>query len=111
MISSDLIRELRDRGRVIEPLKDFHKDEVRKIGIDLGLPAELVQRHPFPGPGKMFYTLQCMMIGDVQHAFMNVLLLRPGHLLSRFSHSCDMCRRTVHGQRLQRDRQSASAGR
>jgi len=48
---SDLIRELRDRGRVIEPLKDFHKDEVRKIGIDLGLPAELVQRHPFPGPG------------------------------------------------------------
>lgn len=48
---SDLIRELRDRGRVIEPLKDFHKDEVRKIGVDLGLPPELVQRHPFPGPG------------------------------------------------------------
>ena len=50
---SDLIRELRDRGRVIEPLKDFHKDEVRKIGIDLGLPPDLVQRHPFPGPGKI----------------------------------------------------------
>jgi len=48
---SDLIRELRERNRVIEPLKDFHKDEVRRIGTDLGLPAELVQRHPFPGPG------------------------------------------------------------
>jgi len=48
---SDLIRELRERGRVIEPLKDFHKDEVRKIGVDLGLPLEMVQRHPFPGPG------------------------------------------------------------
>lgn len=48
---SELIRKLRDDGRVCEPLKDFHKDEVRALGRDLGLPNDLIMRHPFPGPG------------------------------------------------------------
>lgn len=48
---TELVRKLRSQGRVVEPLKDFHKDEVRRLGYDLGLPASIVARHPFPGPG------------------------------------------------------------
>ncbi|XP_066258561.1 GMP synthase [glutamine-hydrolyzing] isoform X2 [Euwallacea similis] len=54
---SGLIRKLREEGRVVEPLKDFHKDEVRAIGRDLGLPQDLVMRHPFPGPGLAIRVL------------------------------------------------------
>ncbi len=48
---SQLVRALRSQGRVIEPLKDYHKDEVHALGAMLGLPEPLVWRQPFPGPG------------------------------------------------------------
>jgi len=58
----------RMRLKLIEPLRDLFKDEVREIGMHLGLPRELVFRHPFPGPG-----LAVRVLGEVKKERVDVL--------------------------------------
>ncbi|MGI9327260.1 MAG: glutamine-hydrolyzing GMP synthase [Pseudomonadales bacterium] len=54
--------------RLVEPLRELFKDEVRKIGLHLGLPEALVHRHPFPGPG-----LGVRILGEVRRNYADVL--------------------------------------
>ena len=54
--------------KLIEPLRELFKDEVRKVGKELGLPDSLVYRHPFPGPG-----LAVRIIGDISEERISIL--------------------------------------
>lgn len=54
--------------KLLEPLRELFKDEVRNMGIALGLSKELVQRHPFPGPG-----LAIRVMGEVKPEFLDIL--------------------------------------
>lgn len=56
------------RLKLIEPLRDLFKDEVRKIGVELGLPRSMVYRHPFPGPG-----LGVRILGEVTKQYADLL--------------------------------------
>lgn len=62
------ILKLIKSGKVIEPLKELFKDEVRELGIKLGMAPELVHRHPFPGPG-----LAIRIVGEVTPERVKVL--------------------------------------
>ncbi|CAA9891460.1 GMP synthetase (glutamine aminotransferase) [Candidatus Methylobacter favarea] len=54
--------------KLIEPLRELFKDEVRKLGLELGLPADMVNRHPFPGPG-----LGVRILGEVKKNYADLL--------------------------------------
>ncbi|NYT60757.1 glutamine-hydrolyzing GMP synthase [Alcaligenaceae bacterium] len=54
--------------KLLEPLRELFKDEVRKLGVALGLPPAMVYRHPFPGPG-----LGVRILGEVKHEFADLL--------------------------------------
>lgn len=73
---SPMVRQLRKLNRVIEPLKDFHKDEVRQLGLTLGLDPDVIYRHPFPGPGlaiRILCTDEPYMPADTFSSTQNLL--------------------------------------
>jgi GMP synthase (glutamine-hydrolysing) len=74
--------------KLVEPLRELFKDEVRRIGVELGLPHDMVYRHPFPGPG-----LAVRILGEVRHEFAE-LLRRADHIFIEEMRRHDLYQRT-----------------
>ena len=68
--------------KLVEPLRELFKDEVRKIGIELGLPHKMVYRHPFPGPG-----LGVRILGEVHKAYADILREADAIFIEELHHS------------------------
>src|SRR5262249_51654580 len=67
---------------LVEPLKDLFKDEVRRLGLELGLPENIVWRHPFPGPGL---AVRCL--GEITKERLDVLRHADAILLEELKES------------------------
>ena len=74
--------------KLVEPLRELFKDEVRRIGVELGLPHDMVYRHPFPGPG-----LAVRILGEVKHEYAE-LLRRADHIFIEELRRHDLYERT-----------------
>jgi len=70
--------------KLLEPLRELFKDEVRKLGVELGLPYDMVYRHPFPGPG-----LGVRILGEVKKEYADTLRLAD-HIFIEELHRHDL---------------------
>ena len=70
--------------KLLEPLRDLFKDEVRELGVALGLPHEMVYRHPFPGPG-----LGVRILGEVKAEFADMLRLADAIFIEELRNTID----------------------
>jgi GMP synthase (glutamine-hydrolysing) len=74
--------------KLVEPLRELFKDEVRKIGLELGLPYDMVYRHPFPGPG-----LGVRILGEVKKEYAD-LLRQADHIFIEELHAAKLYHKT-----------------
>lgn len=68
--------------QLLEPLRELFKDEVRKIGVELGLPEKMIYRHPFPGPG-----LGVRILGEVKKEYADILRLADAIYIEELENS------------------------
>ncbi|RJR31735.1 glutamine-hydrolyzing GMP synthase [Candidatus Parcubacteria bacterium] len=69
---------------LVEPLRDLYKDEVRELGLELGLPKEIIYRHPFPGPG-----LAVRILGEITGEKIKILQAADDIYISEIKKSKD----------------------
>jgi GMP synthase (glutamine-hydrolysing) len=75
------------RMKLVEPLRELFKDEVRKLGVELGLPREMVYRHPFPGPG-----LGVRILGEVRKDYADLLRQADAIFIEELRRSWKPCK-------------------
>ena len=75
--------------KLLEPLRELFKDEVRELGVALGLPHDMVYRHPFPGPG-----LGVRILGEVKKEFADLLRRADAIFIEELRNTRSMRRRS-----------------